>query len=76
MFPLNPESSLNLRQPEKYIVNFSRTENYRNSAILFCQRILNENNKQGEERRKDRKEQARRHHDQEREGALVRRRGA
>ena len=41
MFPLNPESSLNLRKPEKYMVNFAHTEGYRNSAVPFCQRLLN-----------------------------------
>ena len=31
MFPLNSKISINLRQPEKYVVNFAHTENYRNS---------------------------------------------
>ena len=76
MFPVNSESSTNLRQPEKYIVNFAHTENYRNSAVPFCQRLLNEDHRQEEERRRERKEQARSHQVQEEEGAMVRRVGA
>ena len=76
MFPLNPESLPNLRQPEKYVVNFAHTENYRNSAVPFCQRLLNEDYRLGEERRRERKEQASSHQVQEEEGAMVRRVGA
>ena len=76
MFPLNLESSQILRQPEKYVVSFANTENYRNSAVPFCQRLLNEDHRQGEERRRERKEQARSHQVQEEEGAMVRRVGA
>ena len=76
MFPLNTERSPILRQPEKYVVNFAHTENYRNSAVPFCQRLLNEDHRQGEERRRERKEQARSHQVQEEEGAMVRRVGA
>ena len=47
IFPLAPES--NIRHTEKYSVNFARTENYRNSAIPYCQRLLNENCGGGEE---------------------------
>ena len=36
-FPLNPDNPQNLRNPEKYQVNFSHTENYRNSTVPFCQ---------------------------------------
>ena len=45
MFPLNTERSPILRQPEKYVVYFAHTENYRNSAVPFCQRLLNEDHK-------------------------------
>ena len=76
MFPLNPESLPNLRQPEKYVVNFAHTENYRNSAVPFCQRLLNEDYRLGEERRRERKEQASSPQVQEEEGAMVRRVGA
>ena len=58
MFPLAPES--NIRHTEKYSVNFARTENYRNSAIPYCQRLLNEDYRQEEERREEkRRERAR-----------------
>ena len=40
-FPLNPDNPQNVRNPEKYQVNFSHTENYRNSTVPFCQRLLN-----------------------------------
>ena len=71
MFPLNLESSHDLRQPEKYVVNFAHTENYRNSAVPFCQRLLNEDHRQEEERRRKRKEQARRHQSQEKEKGVL-----
>ena len=41
IFPEN-EKSTNLRQSEAYKVNFAYTETYRNSAIPYCQRLLNE----------------------------------
>ena len=71
MFLLNLESSHDLRQPEKYVVNFAHTENYRNSAVPFCQRLLNEDHRQEEERRRKRKEQARRHQGQEKEKGVL-----
>ena len=42
MFPLNPEVPLNLRFTEKYQVNFAHTENYKNSTVPYCQRLLNQ----------------------------------
>ena len=61
MFPLNTERSnrVSVRHAEKYLVNFARTENYRNSAIPYCQRLLNEDHKQEQERMKERRELAR-----------------
>ena len=43
-FPRNPNLDLTLeaRNREEFIVNFSRTKQYQNSAIPFCQRLLNE----------------------------------
>ena len=41
MFPVNPDAQHNLREAEKYMVNFAHTENYRNSAVPYCQRLLN-----------------------------------
>jgi hypothetical protein len=58
MFPLNLEDPYNLREAEKYQVNFSRTENYKNSAVPFCQRLLNEDYRHEEQRQKERREQA------------------
>ena len=74
MFPLSSEDCHNLRLPEKYFVNFSRTENYKNSAVPFCQRLLNADHRQEEEKRRERREQARTRH-QERDGAGTRREG-
>ena len=42
MFPLNKnENIFNIRELEKYEINFSRTEHYKNSAIPAIQRMLN-----------------------------------
>ena len=73
MFQLNPEHHVNIRQPEKYSVNFAQTENYRNSAVPYCQRLLNEDYRQEQERMRERKEQA---GCQGREGARARREGS
>ena len=58
MYPLNPENHQNVKQPEKYLENFARTENYRNSAVPFCQRLLDEDHKLEQEKKRVRKEQA------------------
>ena len=42
MFPLNEQKEHNLRNPEMYKVNFTRTEAYRKSAIPSIQRMLNQ----------------------------------
>jgi len=43
MFPLNVNESNTheVRNREKYIVNFAHTSSYKNSTIPFCQRLLN-----------------------------------
>ena len=42
LFPLNKTAGiLNTRQSEKFTVNFATTSSYRDSAIPFCQRLLN-----------------------------------
>ena len=64
LFPLNPEGEQNLRNPEKFSVNFAHTENYRNSAVPYCQRLLNNDHQQMEERRRE-KERARHQRGQE-----------
>ena len=56
MFPLNRHSSLDIRNTEKYLVNFAHTENYLNSAVPYCQRLLNEDNRQNLQRTRDREQ--------------------
>ena len=44
LFPKNTNQELNgmeVRNRERFEVNFARTESYRKSAIPYCQRILN-----------------------------------
>ena len=53
LFPLNPEDDHFLRNPEKFSVNFAHTENYRNSTIPYCQRLLNLDHQLEEERRRE-----------------------
>ena len=75
MFPLNLKrsNSVSVRHTEKYLVSYARTENYGNSAIPYCQRLLNEDNKQEQERMKEGRELA---GHQGREGARARREGS
>ena len=42
-FPLNPslQNDIDIREREHFIVNFAKTEDYRNSAIPYYQRLLN-----------------------------------
>ena len=42
-FPLNPslQNNVDIREREQFYVNFAKTEDYRNSAIPYCQRLLN-----------------------------------
>ena len=43
LFPLNPSTSeYFVRQKEIFQVNFAKTDDYKKSAIPFCQRLLNE----------------------------------
>ena len=43
LFPVNQsENKKSVRQREKFCVNFARTEDYKTSAVPFCQRLLNE----------------------------------
>ena len=44
IFPENisSESAVTMRQREPFKVNFAYTETYKNSAIPYCQRLLNE----------------------------------
>ena len=45
LFPLKQKShEMDLRDTEKYVVKHANTERYKNSAIPFMQRLLNENN--------------------------------
>jgi hypothetical protein len=58
MFPLNEKVSHDVRNREVYKVNHANTEAYRNSAIPFCQRLLNTHTL--EEKRREEEEQGRR----------------
>jgi hypothetical protein len=44
-FPLKPAHGQNTRESEMFMVNFARTSTYRDSAIPYCQRLLNEHYK-------------------------------
>ena len=41
IFPVNPEHNSRVRESEPYQVNFARTDKYKDSAIPYCQRLLN-----------------------------------
>ena len=40
-FPQNQTNTNQIRNREKYLVNFASTNFYKNSAIPYCQRLLN-----------------------------------
>ena len=44
MFPVNPNlgNDIDIRNREQFKVNFARTNAYKNSALPFCQRLLND----------------------------------
>jgi hypothetical protein len=42
MFPQNQEHDQDIRNPERFKVNFAHTESYRKSAVPYCQRLLNQ----------------------------------
>ena len=83
MFPLNPDYEYDLRKTEKYHVNFTHTENYRKTAVPFCQRLLTQDHREQEERASQKKEeqrarakrQERGRREQEREESRARREG-
>ena len=53
-FPENAETNKSIRNKEKFKVNFAYTNIYKNSAIPYCQRLLNQqemNQREGEERK-------------------------
>ena len=52
MSPLNPEHQHTVRHSKKFIVNFAHTENYKNSAVPYCQRLLNQDQQEQEDRQK------------------------
>ena len=41
LFPPNPSQGHDVRKSEKFSVNFARTSSYRDSAVPYCQRLLN-----------------------------------
>ena len=44
IFPINPSHNDRVRDSEPFQVNFGRTDYYRDSAVPFCQRLLNQHN--------------------------------
>ena len=42
IFPSNPEHNERVRESEPFTVNFARTDTYKDSAVPYCQRLLNE----------------------------------
>ena len=43
LFPLNESNhQMSIRNPEKYVIKNSNTERHKRSAVLFLQRLLNE----------------------------------
>ena len=77
MFPLNPDALYDLRNTDKFQVNFAHTENYKNSAVPYCQRLLNQDaadQKEKEQARAREQEWAGRQEEQE-EGRARRREG-
>ena len=53
MFPKNlNNSNILFRSEESFLMNYANTERYRNSAIPFLQRKLNENKKMEQKRLK------------------------
>ena len=42
MFPVNHQNDQNVRTREQFKVNFAHTEGYRQSAVPYCQPLLNE----------------------------------
>ena len=59
MFPLNQDNVHNIREHETFNVNFAHNEFYRNSAIPYCQRLLNDHMKKqmDEEQKKEEKKE-------------------
>ena len=41
LFPENIDTGQNIRTREKIVVNFAHTESYNKSAVLYCQNLLN-----------------------------------
>ena len=44
IFPTNPSHNIRVRESEPFQVNFARTDTYRDSAVPYCQRLLNNHN--------------------------------
>ena len=44
IFPTNPSHNIRVRESEPFLVNFARTDTYRDSAVPYCQRLLNNHN--------------------------------
>ena len=69
MFPENPPNLQGVRRTKKYTVNFAHTENYRQSSVPYCQRLLNKYDMMEEEKRRKRREEAMEREEETGEGA-------
>ena len=57
-FPLNHHHDHDARTREKFHVNRAHTENYRHSAVPYCQMLLNADARESEDRARRRQQQA------------------
>ena len=58
LFPLNHHHDHDARTREKFQVNRAHTENYRHSAVPYCQMLLNADARESEDRDRRRQQQA------------------
>ena len=54
LFQLNSDNQQNIRNLESYQVNFAHTENYQNSTVPFCHRLLDKDFSLEKRREKER----------------------
>ena len=68
MFPLSHEHDQNVRNREKFKVNFAHTETYRRSAVPYCQRLLNQDENRRSQEARARTAEAARQREEEKGG--------
>ena len=56
LLPRNPDHDQHVRTREKFLVNFSHTENYKKSAVPYCQNLLNTDHKVREAANREKQE--------------------